>query len=165
MLVWLLCACVLGLSVVAVAEEELSIHFSDAALFSSANLGSGVGGAYSPPEGYRYSHISPCTIPTERDITYARFVQTYLGRAPVVLLNATSNSAFAGAVTSERLLASHGQREVILASSNTFSHDKKTTTFAEYLQRCVRVCVLWHPICRVVSFCIHHHEYTGICSQ
>jgi len=101
----------------------------------------------------------PCTIAREPALDVAGFRARYKGHTPVVIsvgganananANASSSSssyaahyaALRARLARAALLASHGDFEVTLASSNSFSHAKREATLREYVEQHVDAAV------------------------
>jgi hypothetical protein len=94
---------------------------------------------YGTPLNYRYADIGPCTIERRNfsSLTISSFMGEYAGVKPVILVRDPSEydyqHAFTQTVSKNALLASHGDMQVTLASSNTFSHDNIYETLTTYL--------------------------------
>lgn len=82
-------------------------------------------------EGKIKEFSTQCNIP-RLDLTVDQFRKAYRGRYPVILKRPGSQQ-YKNMTLETYLRENHNDTEVILASSNTYSHDKKRTTLGDYL--------------------------------
>lgn len=78
--------------------------------------------------------LHACTIPREPQLSPLSFAAHFKGKAPVIFSrppNATAAARLAGGKAALR--AAFGREPVILASSNSFSHEKLPSTLAAYI--------------------------------
>lgn len=87
------------------------------------------------------SSDDPCNrVP---DLSISSFQAIYKGKHPVVFSSTSyQNSTFKRRVTRESLLSSYAGADVVLASSNSNSHDKRHSRFDEYVYSSVDNAVL-----------------------
>ncbi len=87
-----------------------------------------------PPWGVAVSNLSSCTIPVVPALTVEDFRKHFKGRRPIIFSRPLSLTAGMRARTSRDVLrAERGGEAVLLASSNSFSHDKLPSTLGEYM--------------------------------
>lgn len=80
----------------------------------------------------RYEALPPGAVSTP--LTVQEFVREFKGRRPVIFRRPQAHTAaFAAETTRSRLLERYGDVVVTLASSNSFSHGRRTTTLTDYL--------------------------------
>lgn len=74
-----------------------------------------------------------CSVPREPHLSVAGFVQRYRGVSPVVFSTGSNNAAFRAGVTHDALMRRYADVNVVLSSSNSYSHDRLHTTLGDYL--------------------------------
>jgi hypothetical protein len=76
-----------------------------------------------------------CTIERVEGLSLEAFWQDYAGKRPFIF--PTENRRLRKLVSLQRLRSEYGQRDVTLASANTFSHSKISMSMAQYLDEYV----------------------------
>lgn len=124
-----------------VAQSKMQRSFILASLWSRAG-GSSLDGASDVPlvPSDRWarpiSNVSRCNIPIAESLSIDEFIRDFKGRRPVIFSRPLSvTETFRSATADADILNEQfGELSVVLASSNSFSHDKMTTTLDGYLR-------------------------------
>lgn len=126
----------LGAAATGTGEKEL-LSTPACAVHTDADIGDGPGrcpaATASEEEAPAGPSQRPCTIARVDGMDARTFWTTYAGRQTVIMTGISNNSAFAAASRLPALVRDYGHREVVLASANTFSHDRRTMAFSEYI--------------------------------
>mmetsp|Transcript_32898 Transcript_32898/g.64527 ORF Transcript_32898/g.64527 Transcript_32898/m.64527 type:complete len:265 (+) Transcript_32898:74-868(+) len=77
----------------------------------------------------------PCTIAKVESLSMQRFLGEFRDQKPVIIARSTNNSKFASLTTLDALSTVYGSRKITLASSNTYSRSRKTTTMEKYIKQ------------------------------
>jgi len=79
----------------------------------------------------------PCTIDRVPfgQLTSTLFASLYEEKKPVVIIDWHQNSRFGYLCSKGELLASHGEKLIVLSSANSYSYDKRYVSLSEYISR------------------------------
>jgi len=88
---------------------------------------------------YSIDTTSSCNIPFIPNLSTSDFVRNFKGRSPVIFSRPLNDTQLVRSLLHRKaLLDNYGAEEVILASSESYSHVKRTTSLSYYITEIMR---------------------------